>query len=92
MGVYRDIFELAAKLGSLEGYLYEQPASAPQYLSNWLGNIRRMYSALPGEARADFQQQYLEVLGKVSEHLDKLLGSEDPYALQVKQMLAEAGR
>src|SRR3989304_9172343 len=39
MGIYRDVFDLAAKVWCLEGYLYEQPEAAPQYLPNWLANI-----------------------------------------------------
>lgn len=91
MGVYRDVFDLAAKVGCLEGYLYEQPEEAPRYLPNWLGNIQRMYSSLPSQARSEFQERYLEVLGKAAEHLEKLVGPEDSNFLQIKQMLAEAG-
>lgn len=91
MGTYREIFELAAKLGSLEGYLYERPDAAPSYFPNWLGNIQRMYAALPPEAQADFREQYREVLGKVAGHLEKLAGPEDSNLLQVRRMLAEAG-
>lgn len=91
MGIHKEVFELAAKLGSLEGYLYERPDAAPSYLPNWLGNIQRMYVSLPQGARADFQEQYGEVLGKVAEHLEKLAGPEDSNLLQVRRMLAEAG-
>lgn len=90
MGIYRDVFDLAAKLGCLEGYLYEQPEAAPQYLQNWLGNIQRMYNALPLQVQAEFLDRYLEVLGTASEHLEKLVGANDNNFLQVKQMLAEA--
>ncbi len=92
MGIYRDVFDLAAKLGCLEGYLFEQPEEAPRYLPDWLGNIQRMYGSLPPEVRSEFQERYLEILGKASEHLEKLVGPADGNFLQVKQMLAEAGR
>ena len=90
MGIYRDVFDLAAKVGCLEGYLYEQPQAAPQYLPNWLANIHRMYSSLPEEARADFLQRYVEVLDKAAGHMEKLLGANDSNVFHVKEMLAEA--
>ncbi|MDP2727647.1 MAG: hypothetical protein Q8P59_08895 [Dehalococcoidia bacterium] len=90
MGIHRDVFELAAKLGCLEGYLYERPDAAPRYFPNWLGNIERMYGALPQEARADFHAKYHEVLTKVTEHLEKLSGPEDSNYLWAKRILAEA--
>lgn len=90
MGVYREVFELAAKLGSLEGYVYERPDADPSYFPNWLGNIQRLYASLPQEARADFREQYQEVLTKVAGHLEKLAGPESGHLLRVREMLAEA--
>ncbi|MDO8690172.1 MAG: hypothetical protein Q7R39_09235 [Dehalococcoidia bacterium] len=91
MGIYRDVFELAAKVGSMEGYLWERPDASSRYLPNWLGNLERMYASLPLEAQADCSPAYREVLSKAVEGMDKLLGPGDEIVLLAKRLLADLG-
>ncbi len=90
MGIYREVFDLAAKVGSLEGYLYVFPEEAPRYFTNWLGNIQRMYAALPKEVRDDCRSSFLETFGKAVEHMEKLPNAGEENLRLAKQILAEA--
>ena len=89
MAEYRDLFDFAAKAGCLEGYLYERHNLEPGYLSNWVDNIDRMYNALPEAAKAECKPQYLEVLKKICDYFNKLVGADDQVTKKVHQMLAE---
>lgn len=89
MAVYHDLFDFAAKVGCLEGYLYERHNLEPAYLPNWTDNIERMYRALPEEAKKDSKELYRTVLKKISSHCEKLLGANDPVTKKVSALLAE---
>lgn len=89
MAVYRELFDFAAKIGCLEGYLYERHNLEPAYLPNWTDNIERTHRALPEDAKKDIREPYLTVLKKVSDHCEKLLGANDPMTKKVAGMLAE---
>lgn len=89
MGLYRDLFDFAAKVGCLEGYLYERHNLEPAYLPNWVENIYNMHKALTEEARGDLKPQYQTVLKKICDYCNKLLGADDPVTKRVTTMLAE---
>lgn len=91
MGIHKEVFDLAAKMGALEGWLYERPDASSRYFPAWLDNIERMHAALPREAQTDFQVHYRELLSKISEHMEKTFGAEAEHTQRVKRMLAEAG-
>ena len=89
MSAYRELFDFAAKVGCLEGYLYDRHNLEPGYFPNWVGNIERLYKALPPAVKADFNPQYQEVMKKICDHCNKLLGADDLITKQVTKMLAE---
>jgi hypothetical protein len=89
MAEYKEVFDFAAKVGCLEGYLYDRHNLEPSYFPNWVGNIERLYKALPQEAKADFRPQFQEVLKKICDHCNKLLGADDQITKRMTQMLAE---
>lgn len=88
MGIHLQVFELAAKLGSLEGYVWERPDASPRYFTNWFGNIETMYGALPQDVKTDFRPKYREVLASVVKHLEKILQPEDENLQCMKRLLA----
>jgi len=51
MELYQQIFDFAAKVGCLEGYLFEREEVDRSCLPNWVGNVRRMFLELPPEAQ-----------------------------------------
>ena len=83
------IFDLGARLGSLEGYLYGEERVEKKYLAGWLQNIDNQFSALPIETRSEIAKDYAEVIGKVAALLQKTFGGEDPDAIKCKDMAAK---
>ena len=76
------IFDLGARLGSLEGYLYVGKDVEAQYLPGWLGNIEKAFGELPPDARSDCAAGFYEVMRKVAAYLEKLYGSSDANAIK----------
>ena len=70
----RELFLFAAKIGALEGYLYDR--EKVESLSNWIGNISRMYHELSPEAKQDINILVTPVLEKILNYGEKLLEPE----------------
>ena len=86
--LYRSIFGLAARVGSLEGYLYVGKDVEAQYLSGWLENINREFSGLAPGVRREISKDYLEILSKIADCLERLYGETDQNARTARGMVA----
>src|SRR5262245_25794501 len=73
----RLLFDLASRLGSLEGYLYAEEKVDKSYLPNWIDNIVHEFKNLSAEVRSEIQPDYLALLKKVRGLLDKAYGDQD---------------
>ena len=63
----RLLFDLASRLGSLEGFLYAEEKVDKSYLPNWIDNIDHEFKGLSPEVRSEIQCDYLlTLLKKVS--------------------------
>ncbi len=85
-------FDLAARLGSLEGYLYAEEKVDKKYLPNWLRNIERAHACLPKEVQDEIQSDYLALLHKTHNLLRDAYGREDPNTLKIAAMIATTAR
>ncbi len=74
MSGYEEFFKFAAKVGSLEGYLYQR--ERPEPLDNWVDNIEKMYQALPDEIKAEIKGECSIVLTKILNNGEKVLTDE----------------
>ena len=84
------VYGLAARVGSLEGYLYTGKDIEAEYLPGWLGNIEREFSELSSDARAACAEAHYEVLRKVAAYLGKFYGAGDANALKAQGMVDAA--
>lgn len=84
----RVIFDLGARLGSLEGYLYGEERVEKKYLAGWLQNIDKEFSGLPVETRSEIAGDYEEVIRKVVALLQKTFGDGDAETIRCKDMAA----
>ncbi len=82
------IFSLAARVGSLEGYLYVGKDVEAQYLPGWLENINRNFSGLTPGVRREISEEYLEILRKIADYLERLYGETDQNARTARGMVA----
>jgi hypothetical protein len=84
----RLLFDLAARLGSLEGYLYCEEKVEKKYLPNWLRNIEREFTSLTSEVQTEIQLDYVELLSKVHALLRRLYGDQDENTVNTATMIA----
>jgi hypothetical protein len=74
VGEYEEFFTFAAKVGSLEGYLYEREKVEP--LDNWVSNMEKMYANLPDNVKKDIRSELGRVLTRTLTHGGKVLDDE----------------
>lgn len=84
----RLLFDLASRLGSLEGYLYAEEKVDKSYLPNWLQNIDQEFRRLAVEVRNEIQPDYLSLLKKIRDLLYSAYGAQDANTLKVETMIA----
>jgi hypothetical protein len=84
----RLLFDLGARLGSLEGYLYAGDKVDKSYLPNWLVNVAAAYASLAPEVRSEIKADYLALLHKVHNLLRDAYGSEDANTIKISAMIA----
>ena len=89
MGLNRDLFNFSAKVGCLEGYLYEREDADVSTLPNWVGNIEKMYRNLPIKVKRDFLEDYKTILEKILQSSEKTLKKEDGVLTKLKSMIAD---
>ena len=74
MGEYEELFKFAAKVGALEGYLYEREKVEPLY--DWVSNIERMYADLPEKVKGDIRSEFSSVLASTLTCGEKVIEEE----------------
>lgn len=75
MSINRQIYDLAAKAGSLEGWVYKGDVDL-SYLPRWIQNIVDLYRGLPGNVREEIQDLCDETIGRTIGSLRPVLGSD----------------
>jgi hypothetical protein len=85
----RLLFDLASRLGSLEGYLYCEDKVEKKYLPNWLDNVDREFGRLDLVVQKEVQPDYMQLLQKVHALLRRLYGDRDENTIKVAAMIAK---
>lgn len=84
------VYGLAARVGSLEGYLYTGKDIEAEYLPGWLGNVEREFNELSPDARRACAEAHREVLRKVAAYLGRFYGPDDANAVKARGMVEVA--
>jgi len=84
----RLLFDLAARMGSLEGYLYGEEKVEPKYLPNWLEHIDQEFNLLTLAVRNELRADYVALLQKIYELLQKAYGGQDANTMKVAAMIS----
>ena len=87
MGIYRDIYEFAARAGAFEGFVYGKEKMEPGSLKNWVNSIVNQYHALSDDVRADFQDLCDGTLGRAIQSLIPLVGEDHELIQQLKSLV-----
>ena len=87
MGIYKDIYDFAAKAGSLEGWVYPKEKVNISYLPRWSDNVVKQYQDLPPEAREEIQSQCNETLGRAIQSMVPILGEDHEVIKKLKGLV-----
>lgn len=85
---YRELFLFAAKVGALEGYLFERKKVEP--LANWIDNLGKMYHDLSPEVKQEVKPVLTPVLERILKYGADVL--EPALHKKVAQLLQEASK
>lgn len=89
MALNRDLFNFSAKVGCLEGYLYERKKVDISTLPDWVGNIEKMYRKLPEKVTREFLEDYKTILEKIFQSSEKILKKDDRVLTKLRSMIAD---
>src|SRR5262249_11153898 len=85
----RLLFDLASRLGSLEGYLYAEDKVDKSYLPNWIDKIDREFRNLSATVRNQIQPDSLCLPNKVRDLLHKAYGDQDPNTAKIDTAISK---
>jgi hypothetical protein len=88
MGIYKEVYDFAAKAGALEGYVYPKEKPDLNYLPQWVDNLVNQYLALPSEVREEFQGSCNGTLGRAIQSLLPFLGEDDEVIEKLKGIIS----
>jgi hypothetical protein len=86
MGFNRDIYDFAAKAGSLEGYVFPKEMET-SYLPAWIGHVVQGYHMLPEEVRQECQDLLNGTIGRAIQSLIPVLGENHELVNQLKSII-----
>jgi hypothetical protein len=87
MGIYREVYDFAAKAGALEGWVYPKKEVDLRYLPLWVDHLVEQYQSLPPDVRDDFQKLCDATLGRTVQSLLPLLGENHEVIKKLKSIV-----
>lgn len=90
MSVSKDVYDFAAKAGSLEGYVYPKRMDL-KYLPQWVENLVSLYHRLPVDVTDEIQDRCDETLGRAIQALLLVLGEDDEVIEKLRGLLRGKG-
>ncbi len=94
MHVYAKIYQFAASVGALEGYVYKK-ADAEDLglpaLTVWTDNVCKAYAHLPIEVLDEFQEYLDRTVGRALHSLKEALGAEHELVAKLQTLIKGRG-
>ena len=88
MGIYKEVYDFAAKAGALEGYVYSKEKVDLGYLPRWVDNLVNHYRSFPYEVREEFQGLCNGTLGRTIQSLLPSLGEDHEVIKKLKSIVS----
>ena len=88
MHIYTQIYEFAASVGALEGYVYGKHELEKDVLAKWCNNLVDAYQLLPKEALQEFQPSCDGTIGRAIRSLTPVLGDNHEIVGKLRSMTA----
>jgi hypothetical protein len=86
MGIYRKLYDFAAKAGALEGYVYPKEKMDPNSLPFWVEHMVEEYHSLPSEVKEEFQDLCDGTVGRTVQSLLPSLGEDHEVIKKLKNI------
>ncbi len=93
MHIYTKIYQFAASLGALEGFVYQKSRAEDLGLSAltvWIDNICLAYEHLPAEALSEFHYFIDRTVGRALHSLIAVLGEEHELVIKLGSLIRDA--
>ncbi len=88
MGIYKEVYDFAAKAGALEGYVYPKEKVDLSYLPKWVDNLVNLYRSLPSKVKEEFQGSCNGTIGRTIQSLLPSLGEDHEVIKKLKTMIS----
>ena len=87
MGIYKEVYDFAAKAGALEGYVFPKERVDLNYLPGWVDNLVNQYRSLPSEVKEEFQGSCNSTIGRAIQSLLPSLGEDHEVIKKLRSIL-----
>jgi hypothetical protein len=88
MGIYKEVYDFAAKAGALEGYVYPKEKVDLSYLPQWVDNLMNDYRSFPSEVREELQGLCNGTVGRTIRSLLPSLAEDHEVIKKLKSILS----
>ena len=87
MNVFMQLYEFAASVGALEGFVYRRPDVEAGTIEKWVENLGKAYSLLPEEVLKEIEPALDGTLGRAVKSVTQALGEEHVLVQKLKSMV-----
>jgi hypothetical protein len=87
MNRFFQLYEFAASVGALEGFVYRRSDWQAETISKWVENLGEAYPLLPDEVLREIQPSLDGTLGRAVKSVGSVLGEEHVLVQKLKSMV-----
>jgi len=87
MNRFFQLYEFAASVGALEGFVYRRPDLEAATISNWVENLGEAYQLIPDEVLKEIQPSLDGTLGRAVKSISSVLGEKHVLVQKLKVMV-----
>ena len=87
MNVFAQLYEFAASVGALEGFVYRRADVEAATIEKWVENLGRACPLLPAEILKEIQPSLDGTLGRAVRSVSQALGENHPLVQKLKSMV-----
>jgi hypothetical protein len=84
---FTQLYEFAASVGALEGFVYKRPDVEAGTIEKWVENQEKAYQLLPEEVLKEIQPALDGTLGRAVKSVSRALGEEHVLVQKLKAMV-----
>lgn len=88
--IYTILYEFAASVGALEGFVYHKEGLDTRALPKWVNNLVSAYGHLPPDVLEEIQASLDQTAGRAVRSLIPLLGEEHEMIQKLRSMIRGA--